>query len=74
MQVRFNNSTSVDRGTMLNIYDTKGIRIFTKAYVINGTFGRMDVDMSGMQNGIYLVYIMDKTGKKLGESKVVKIN
>ncbi len=74
MQVRFNNSTSADRGTMLNIYDSKGIRVFTKAYVVNGTFGRMDVDMSTFQNGTYLVYVMDKAGNKLGGGKVVKLN
>ena len=74
MQVRFNNSTSINRSTMLNIYDAKGVRIFSKAYSISGTSGRMDVDMSGMQDGIYMIYIMDNSGKKLGVSKVVKIN
>ncbi len=74
MQVRFNNSTSVDRGTMLNIYDSKGTRVFTKAYVVNGTYGRMDVDMSTFQPGTYLVYVMDKAGNKLGGGKVVKLN
>lgn len=74
MQVRYNNSTSANRGTMLNIYDEKGVRVFSKAYAITGTFGRMDVDMSGMQNGIYMIYIMDNSGKKLGGSKVIKIN
>ena len=74
MQVRYNNSTSANRGTMLNIYDEKGVRVFSKAYAITGTFGRMDVDMSGMQNGTYMIYIMDNSGKKLGGSKVIKIN
>ena len=74
MQVRYNNSTSTNRGTMLNIYDEKGVRVFSKAYAITGTFGRMDVDMSGMQNGIYMIYIMDNSGNKLGGGKVIKIN
>ena len=74
MQVRFNNSTSINRSTMLNIYDEKGVRVFSKAYAITGTFGRMDVNMSGMQNGTYLIYIMDNTGKKLAGGKVLKLN
>ena len=74
MQVRFNNSTSTNRGTMLNIYDDKGVRVFSKSYSITGTLGRMDVDMSRMPNGTYVVYIMDYSGKKLGGSKVVKLN
>ena len=73
MQVRYNNSTSANRGTMLNIYDEKGVRVFSKAYAITGTFGRMDVDMSGMQNGTYMIYIMDNSGNKLGGGKVIKI-
>ena len=74
MQVRYNNSTSANKGTMVNIYDEKGIRVFSKAYAITGTFGRMDVDMSGMQNGTYMIYITDNQGKKLGAGKVVKVN
>lgn len=73
MQVRFNNSSSANRGTMLNIYDEKGVKVFSKSYTIAGTQGRMEVDMSGMQNGTYMVYIMDNSGNKLGSSKVVKI-
>ena len=74
MQVRFNNSTSANRGTMISIYDEKGSRVYSKAFSIAGTFGRMDIDMSGMQNGTYMVYIMDNSGKKLGASKIVKVN
>ena len=74
MQVRFNNSTSINRATMLNIYDEKGSRVFSRPYPITGTFGRMDVNMSGMQDGTYFIYITDNTGKKLGGGKVVKLN
>ena len=59
---------------MLNIYDGKGVRVFSKAYSISGTFGRMDVDMSRLQDGMYMVYLMDYSGKKLAGSKVVKVN
>jgi len=74
MQIRFNNSTSTDRATMVNIYDEKGARVFAKSYIVNNTFGRMDVDMSRMQNGVYMIYLMDKNGKRLAGSKVVKLN
>jgi Metallo-peptidase family M12B Reprolysin-like/Secretion system C-terminal sorting domain len=73
MHVRFNTSNNADRGTMLNIYDEKGARVFSKAYAIVGTLGNMDVDMSSLQLGTYLVYIMDATGKKLATGKVVKV-
>ena len=72
LQVRYNNSASTNRNTMLNIYDEKGLRVFSKAYVISGTFGRMDVDMSRFQSGTYIIYLMDNFGKKLSAGKVVK--
>ena len=74
MQIRFNNSTATDRATMVNIYDEKGAKVFAKSYTINNTFGRMEVDMSRMQNGLYMIYLMDKNGKRLAGSKVVKLN
>jgi hypothetical protein len=73
MFVRFNTSTNTSRGTMLNIYDEKGARVFSKEYTIVGTNGRMEVDMSGYTTGTYIVYIMDATGNKLGSTKVVKL-
>jgi Metallo-peptidase family M12B Reprolysin-like len=73
MYVRFNTSTSATRGTMLNVYDERGARAFSKEYAITGTLGRMAVDMSKLQLGTYMVYIMDANGKKLAGTKVVKI-
>ncbi len=72
MTVRYNTSGNANRGTMMNIYDGKGNRIFSKAFPIVGTNGRMDVDMSRYAAGTYTVYIMDANGKKLASNKVVK--
>ena len=74
LQVRYNNSASLNRNTLLNIYDEKGLKVFSKAYVISGTFGRMDVDMSRFQSGTYIINLMDNFGKKLSAGKVVKVN
>jgi hypothetical protein len=72
MTVRFNTSSLANRGTIMNIYDEKGNRIFSKAFPIVGTTGRMDVDMSKYPSATYLVYIMDADGNKLASSKVIK--
>ncbi len=73
-QVRFNNSSSLNRNTMLNIYDVRGVRVFSKLYSISGTLGRMDVDLTRLQSGTYMLYLMDNMGKKLAGSKIIKIN
>jgi Metallo-peptidase family M12B Reprolysin-like/Secretion system C-terminal sorting domain len=73
LYVRFNTSNLAARGTMLNIYDEKASKVFSAAYNITGTNGRMQVDMSKLPMGTYIVYIMDANGKKLASSKVVKV-
>jgi hypothetical protein len=73
MTVRYNTSASATRGTSINVYDEKGSRIFSKAFGITGTNGRMDIDMSRFPMGTYLVYVMDANGKKLAGSKAVKV-
>ncbi len=74
LQVRYNNSANSNRNTMLNVYDEKGLRVFSKDYIISGTYGRMDVDMSRFQSGTYMIYLMDNFGKRLSTGKVVKVN
>jgi hypothetical protein len=73
MYVRFNTSDNTDRSAMVNIYDEKGGRVFSKAYTIAGTNGKMEVDMSKYPVGTYIVYVMDASGNKLGATKVVKV-
>ncbi len=73
MQVRFNFPNVGTTGTMLNIYDEKGARVMSMPYTLTGTFGRMEVNMSRLQLGTYMVYLMDASGKKLGSTKVVKV-
>ncbi len=71
--IRFNNSNSGARNTMLNIYDSKGARVYTNAYPIVGTFGNMEVNISNLPPETYMVYLMDASGKKLAGGKFVKI-
>ncbi len=71
--IRFNNSNSGARSTMLNIYDSKGARVYTNAYPIVGTLGNMEVNISNLPPETYMVYLMDADGKKLAGGKFIKI-
>jgi hypothetical protein len=71
--IRFNNSNSDARNTMLNIYDSKGARVYTNEYPIVGTFGNMEVNISNLPPETYMVYLMDAAGKKLAGGKYIKI-
>jgi hypothetical protein len=73
MFVRFNFPNVGTTGTILNIYDERGVRVMSVPYTLTGTSGRMSVNMSKVQLGTYLVYLMDASGKKLASTKVVKV-
>jgi Metallo-peptidase family M12B Reprolysin-like/Secretion system C-terminal sorting domain len=73
MIVRYNNSSSSNRATSIAVYDEKGSRVITKAFTIVGTNGRMEIDMSRLALGTYIVYVVDASGKKLAAGKAIKV-
>ena len=73
MIVRYNNSTSTTRATSIAVFDEKGSRVITRAFTIAGTNGRMEIDMTSLASGTYIVYVLDASGKKLATGKAVKV-
>lgn len=69
-KVRYYNSEPSTQRT-LNIYDTKGAKIYSKPYSINAAYTLMEVNLSNAQAGIYLVELRDKTGKRIALGKVI---
>jgi large repetitive protein len=69
--VSYNNGASNLLGRTLNIYDSKGARVFTQTYNNNVPFSNMKVDISGKGKGTYFVELIDATGKKLATGKVL---
>ncbi len=73
MQVRYYSSNPAARGTTLNVYDSKGARVAAMTFAnVSGTYGRMDVDMSKMVQGVYMVEVRDASGKRLASASVLK--
>ena len=68
-QVRYFSSTTTAR--TLNIYDSKGARVYTKSYPISTPYTRMDVNMDNAASDIYLVELKDASGKRIATGKVV---
>ncbi|RYY46006.1 MAG: T9SS type A sorting domain-containing protein [Chitinophagaceae bacterium] len=55
----------------VNIYDSKGARVYSKTYTVATPYTRMDVDMTRFQKGIYQVELADRTGSRLKTGRVV---
>lgn len=69
-QVRYySSSTNVSR--TLNIYDSKGARVYSKAYAITAPYTRMSVNLDNASSDIYMVELRDGNGKRLAAGKVV---
>ncbi len=68
--VSYNNGATNLNGRTLNIYDSKGAKVFTQVYNNSVSYSNMKVDISGKAKGVYFVELIDATGKKLADGKV----
>ncbi len=69
-QVRYLSYTNNVSRT-LNVYDSKGARVYSKQYTTAGPYTRMDVNMDNAASDVYLVEIRDAAGNRLASGKVV---
>ena len=69
-QVRYLSYTNNIART-LNVYDSKGARVYSKQYTTAGPYTRMDVNMDNAASDVYLVEVRDADGKRLATGKVV---
>ncbi len=69
-QVRYLSFTDNVART-LNVYDSKGARVYSKQYTTAGPYTRMDVNMDNAASDVYLVEIRDAAGNRLATGKVV---
>lgn len=70
-QVRYYSSANNVLPRTLNIYDSKGARVFTKYYSITRPYDKMDVDMRNFGKGIYMVELGDRHGARIKTGRVV---
>jgi subtilisin-like proprotein convertase family protein len=71
-QVRYNNKlTGVANPRYVNIYDSKGARVYRKAFAPANPFGRMDVDLRNAAKGVYYIDLTDAAGVRLQSERVV---
>ena len=68
--MRFLSYTSNVNRT-LNIYDSKGSKVYSKEYPTAGPYTKMDVNMDNAASDVYFVELKDSKGKRLATGKVV---
>ena len=68
--VSYYNNGGASTSRNINIYDSKGSRVFSRKFPISGLYTLIDLDLTTASRGIYYVVVGDATGKKLAEGKV----
>jgi Ig-like domain CHU_C associated/Secretion system C-terminal sorting domain len=54
----------------LNIFDSKGAKVFNQSYNLNPSYRNMRVDLRNTAKGTYFVVLLDVSGKIIAEKKV----
>lgn len=57
----------------LRVWNSAGALVFRKEFTMNSSYERMDVDINKYSAGVYLLDLIDASGKTLGASKVVVV-
>ncbi|RYE21477.1 MAG: hypothetical protein EOP51_15540 [Sphingobacteriales bacterium] len=68
-QVSYHNAANAKQ--VLTIVDSKGNRVFNKAYDLAIPYQRMAVDMRRNSAGVYRIILSDRNGKKIATESVV---
>lgn len=56
---------------LVNIYDSKGSRVYSRSYSINSPYTRLDVDATRLPKGIYSVELIDFNGNRIKTGRVL---
>lgn len=68
--VRYHSITN-QGGRTLNVFDSKGARVYTKIYTVFGPYTNMPVNLSNLSKGIYTVELADRSGKRIKTGRVL---
>ncbi|RYY46816.1 MAG: T9SS type A sorting domain-containing protein [Chitinophagaceae bacterium] len=68
-QVRYYAASTTEYS--LNVYDSKGSRVWSRKYPVNNRYEQMLVDLGRNASGTYTVDIRDKNGMRLAGGKVL---
>jgi len=70
-QVRYFNANNNNEVRTINVYDAKAARIYSKQYNVSSGYQRMNVILTNVQSGVYMVDLRDSKGKRLASGAVI---
>ncbi len=70
-QIRYYSDPNATELRLVNIFDSKGSRVFSKLFTIARTYQEMDVNLSGLSAGVYMVELIGTNLKRIASAKVI---
>jgi hypothetical protein len=70
-QVRYFSPSNTGLERTLSVYDAKGVRVYSKKYLIGSTYNKMDVNMTNVQSGTYSIDLRDNKGNRLASTSLI---
>lgn len=71
-QVRYYNQGGVATARTMNVYDARGAKVFSRKYETTALYQKMDVNISNLSAGVYMIIVRDANGVRLASGKLVK--
>ncbi|MFZ1528235.1 MAG: M36 family metallopeptidase [Ferruginibacter sp.] len=70
-EIMYNNADFTAEKRIINVYDAKGAKVFSKVYDITIPYQRMQVILTNAASGIYMLELMTSDGKKIAADKIL---
>ncbi len=70
-QVRYYSVSGNVLPRTLMMYDSKGALVLNKTYTVGKPYDKMEVNFNSFSKGVYMINLLDLTGKRLAAGKVV---
>lgn len=68
----YSDASSTPLVRQVNVYDSKGARVFSKTFSILQQYQNLSFDLSAHPAGVYRVELMDRIGKRIKTGSVIK--
>lgn len=70
-KVRLFSGINISLTRTVNVYDTKGARVYTRYYSVSTPYESMDVNMINQNPGLYIVEVGDANGNRLKVGTII---
>ena len=73
VRISYYSTVITAQARKINVYDSKGGKIMVKDFTVTGRYGTMNLDLSRMIQGTYMIIVRDAAGNKIASERIIKL-